>query len=295
MQSLWMLVAALFYAVYGVCVKLAGAESIGAWEVLFYRSIAGLAVFAVMLQMKGISPATSHPWAHTIRSVAGVTAIAAGIYSIKHLNLGLATTLNYTAPLFLGAFVVIYSLLHHSRINWGLIGSLVLGFVGVVVLLGPTIGPEEYMPAAIGIGGGMCMALATGFVKRLGTWREPDVRIIFYLMLCGTVVGLVGTLAGSGFSSWTVMRVLWLSLLSVCAILGQFTLTRAFSHGNMVLTGALQYSVILFSSILGVVVFGETVTAAIVTGMVIIVVAGLSASWFTKREQTATGTRLPKR
>ena len=63
----------------------------------------------------------------------------------------------------------------------------------------------------------------------------------------------------------------------------------------MVLTGALQYSVILFSSILGVVVFGETVTAAIVTGMVIIVVAGLSASWFTKREQTATGTRLPKR
>lgn len=52
---------------------------------------------------------------------------------------------------------------------------------------------------------------------------------------------------------------------------------------------------ILFSSILGVVVFGETVTAAIVTGMVIIVVAGLSASWFTKREQTATGTRLPKR
>ena len=104
--------------------------------------------------------------------------------------------------------MVIYSLLHHSRINWGLIGSLVLGFVGVVVLLGPTIGPEEYMPAAIGIGGGMCMALATGFVKRLGTWREPDVRIIFYLMLCGTVVGLVGTLAGSGFSSWTVTRVL---------------------------------------------------------------------------------------
>lgn len=46
MQSLWMVVAAVFYAVYGVCIKFASFEGIGPWEVLFYRSFFGLVVFS---------------------------------------------------------------------------------------------------------------------------------------------------------------------------------------------------------------------------------------------------------
>lgn len=42
MQSLWMVVAAVFYAVYGVCIKFASLEGIGAWEVLFYPENRGI-------------------------------------------------------------------------------------------------------------------------------------------------------------------------------------------------------------------------------------------------------------
>ena len=52
----------------------------------------------------------------------------------------------------------------------------------------------------------------------------------------------------------------------------------------MVLAGALQYSVILFSTLLGVWVLGDEVTLVAAVGMVIIVVSGLAASWFTKKE-----------
>ncbi len=295
MQSMWMLVAAVFYAFYGVFVKAAGAEDIGAWQVLFYRSFVGLIASAVMMYFKGVHPMSRHPWAHATRSIAGTCAIIAGIYSISHLNLGLAMTLNYTAPLFLGSFVVIYSLLHHSRINWGLNISLLAGFVGVVTLLGPTITPAEYFPAAVGISAGICTALATGFVKRLGAWREPESRIIFYLMLAGTFAGLVGVCFTGGFTAWTWIRLAWIFLLSMCAVFGQLCLTLAFSRGNMVLSGALQYSVILFSSILGVVFFDDTISLTSAAGMCIIVCSGLAASWFTKMEQTKTGTRVPKK
>ena len=186
MQSLWMVVAAVFYAVYGVCIKFASLEGIGAWEVLFYRSFFGLVVFFIMMHREGTSMRTQHPWAHAVRSLAGVAAIVAGIYSLSHLNLGLAMTLNYTAPLFLGTFVVIWSLLHHSHINWGLMASLAAGFAGVVILLGPTIGPDEYFAAGVGIAAGGFTALATGFVKRLGSYHEPLSRIIFFLMLAGS-------------------------------------------------------------------------------------------------------------
>lgn len=295
MQSLWMVVAAVFFSFYGVFIKAAGAAGIGPWQVLFYRSLAGLVVFGVLMYLRGIPLASRHPWAHATRSVAGTTAIVAGIYSISHLNLGLAMTLNYTAPLFLGAFVVAYSLIHHARINWGLMASLAAGFAGAIVLLGPTITPAEYFPAAVGMGAGVFTALATGFVRRLGAWREPESRIIFFLMLAGTVCGSTGVALTGGFTAWTWERVAWIAAFSACAVLGQLTLTRAFSRGNLVLSGALQYSVILFSSILGVVVFDDTVTVVMGIGMAIIVMAGLSASWFTRKEQKATGTRIPKK
>ena len=288
MQSLWMLASAVFYALSGVCIKSASSLGIGSWEVLFYRSFFGLTVFFVLMHLRGIVLGTRHPAAHLIRSIAGTSAIVAGIYSLSHLNLGLATTLMYTAPLFLGTFVVINSLIHHARINWGLMFSLVVGFIGVLILLGPTIGPNEYGAAAIGLSAGMFTALATGFVKRLGVYHEPDARIIFYLMLAGSVCGLFGVVFSGGFSAWTTENWGWIIGLCICSTFGQLLLTRAFSHGNMVLAGALQYSVILFSTILGVLIFSESVTISTIEGMVIIVVSGLSASWYTKKEQIQT-------
>ena len=284
MQSLWMVASAVFYAFYGVAVKYAGSLGVGSWEILFYRSFFGLVIFFVIMHRSGIVLATQHAAAHFVRSAAGTCAIVAGIYSISHLNLGLAMTLNYTAPLFLGTFVVIYSLLHHARVNWGLMGALVLGFLGVIILLGPTIGPSEYFAAAVGLSAGLSTALATGFVKRLGNYHEPDSRIIFYLMLIGSAVGIIAVAFTGGFSTITPEKALWILGFCICSTMGQLLLTRAFSHGNMVLAGALQYSVILFSSLLGVWIFNDDVTVTVALGMVLIVVSGLAASWFTKKE-----------
>lgn len=285
MQSLWMVVAAVFYAVYGVCIKFASLEGIGAWEVLFYRSFFGLVVFFIMMHREGTSMRTQHPWAHAVRSLAGVAAIVAGIYSLSHLNLGLAMTLNYTAPLFLGTFVVIWSLLHHSHINWGLMASLAAGFAGVVILLGPTIGPDEYFAAGVGIAAGGFTALATGFVKRLGSYHEPLSRIIFFLMLAGSVCGLSAIPFTGGFHAWTATGAASILAFCVCATLGQLTLTMAFSRGNMVLSGALQYTVILFSTLMGVLIFGDDVSFTSAVGMVTIVVSGIAASLLTKRTE----------
>lgn len=236
MQSLWMVVAAVFYAVYGVCIKFASLEGIGAWEVLFYRSFFGLVVFFIMMHREGTSMRTQHPWAHAVRSLAGVAAIVAGIYSLSHLNLGLAMTLNYTAPLFLGTFVVIWSLLHHSHINWGLMASLAAGFAGVVILLGPTIRPDEYFAAGVGIAAGGFTALATGFVKRLGSYHEPLSRIIFFRCLQEASAASRPFPSRAAFTRGLPRVPASILAFCVCATLGQLTLTMAFSRGNMVLS-----------------------------------------------------------
>ena len=171
-----------------------------------------------------------------------------------------------------------------QNVTFRLISSLALGFAGVIILLGPTIGPSEYTAAGVGLSAGLCTALATGFVKRLGRFHEPDARIIFYLMLAGSVTGIAAVAFTGGFSAVTAKTAPWILAFCVTSTLGQLLLTRAFSHGNMVLAGALQYSVILFSTLLGVWVLGDDVTLVAAAGMVLIVVSGLAASWFTKKE-----------
>lgn len=285
MQSLWMVVAAMFFALYAVCIKFASLEGIGSFEVLFYRSIFGLLIFYTVMRIKHVTVHTAHPIDHMIRSVVGVGAVMAGIYSISHLNVGLAMTLNYTSPLFIGCFTIGIMVSQHKGINWKLLSTLLLGFLGVVIMLSPSITPDEYFAAAVGLGAGFFTAVATTYVKRLGLMKEPELRILFYFVLIGTLSGLIGTLLGGGFTMPTWVAAVAILGFSICSTCAQFFLTIAFSRGNLVLSGALQYTVILFSTLMGVFVFGDSVTMAAVSGMVMIVVAGILASYFTRQEK----------
>ena len=285
MQSLWMVVAAFFFPLYAICVIFSSVEGIGSFEVLFYRSFFGLVIFYAMMRYRHITVHTVHPADHLIRSFMGAGAVMAGIYSIAHLNVGLAMTLNYTSPLFIGCFTIGILLSKHKGINWKLLSTLLLGFVGVTVMLSPTITPDEYFAAVVGLGSGFCTAVATTYVKRLGLMKEPELRILFYLVLVGSFCGLIGTMFTGGFTMPTANAAIAIAGFAICSTCGQFFLTRAFSRGNLVLSGALQYTVILFSTIMGVFVFGDSVNLTIVAGMVMIVVSGILASYFTRLEK----------
>lgn len=112
---------------------------------------------------------------------------------------------------------------------------------------------------------------------------EPEPRIIFYLVSMGAVAGTVGVIFTGGFTAWTWTSALYILALCLCANLGQLCLTRAFSRGNLVLSSSLQYSVILFSTILGEILFSEPVTLPVVVGMLIIVASGIFASYLVRK------------
>lgn len=115
--------------------------------------------------------------------------------------------------------------------------------------------------------------------------KEPELRILFYFVLIGSFCGLVGTMLSGGFTMPTTTVALAIAGFAICSTCGQFFLTIAFSRGNLVLSGALQYTVILFSTVLGVWIFDDSVSLTAIGGMIMIVVAGISASYFTRQEK----------
>lgn len=276
MKSSWMLVAAALFALMSVLVKHASATFSPA-ELVFYRSAFGLfAIWGVIAlgQRRLLAPlVTVHLQAHFWRGLAGFTALVLFFYALARLPLATAVTLNYTAPLFLAALSAWWLRERHGR---GLIGAVLLGFVGIVLLLRPQVQGQDWVPALAGLVSGMLAAVAYVNVKQLGKLGEPEWRVVFYFTLISTVGG-GAWMALAGFHLPQAADWPWLIGIGVTATLAQLALTRAYHRGRTLTVGSLAYTTVGFSALYGVLLFGERLPLLAWIGMAVVAAAGIWA------------------
>lgn len=271
-----MLVAAALFALMSVLVKHASAHFSSA-ELVFYRSVFGLlAIGGVIAVQHGslLTPlATPYLKAHFWRGLSGFVALVLFFYAIARLPLATAVTLNYTAPLFLA---VLSAWWLHERYGRGLLGAVMLGFVGIVLLLRPQVQDQAWLPALAGLVSGMLAAVAYVNVKQLGKLGEPEWRVVFYFTLLATVGGGVWMLL-AGFHCPQAADWPWLIGIGVTATLAQLALTRAYHRGRTLIVGALAYTTVGFSALYGVILFGEALPLSAWMGMAVVALAGIWA------------------
>lgn len=276
MKSSWMLVAAALFALMGVQVKHASVHFSPA-ELVFYRSIFGLFSIWAMIAIsrrQWLAPlATHHVRAHFWRGLSGFTALVLFFYAIARLPLATAVTLNYTAPLFLAALSAWWL---HERHGRGLVGAVLLGFVGIVLLLRPQVQGQAWLPALAGLVSGMLAAVAYINVKQLGKLGEPEWRVVFYFTLLATLGG-GAWMALAGFHRPQAEDWPWLVGIGLTATLAQLALTRAYHRGRTLTVGALAYTTVGFSAVYGVLLFGEQLPMQSWIGMTVVASAGMLA------------------
>jgi S-adenosylmethionine uptake transporter len=276
MQSLWMLLAALLFAVMGVCVKLAASRYAVA-EIVFYRSLFGTVALGLFVRARGLSLRTSLPWVHLRRGAVGTLSLAMWFYATSMLPLATAITLNYTSPLFVACFSIAAALAVGRPLNMMLLVTIAIGFAGVSLVLQPSFGAGQLPGALIGLGSGLLSAVAYWHVRDLGRRGEPEWRTVFYFSLVGAVLGLAGTLV-TGFSIHNGRGLLLLLGVGVSATLAQLAMTRAYGRGHALLTANLQFSAIVFASILGNAVFDDRMPGGSWIGIVLIIGAAIAAT-----------------
>jgi len=281
MQSLWMLVASALFAVLGACVKLAAAQYDIA-EIVMYRGLTGAVALAAYAYFTHRPIGTPIPWTHFRRGAVGTAALSLWFFAASILPLGTATALNYTSSLFLAAFILGAALRARRPVNVALVLTVLLGFVGVVLVLQPSFGAGQWIGASGGLLSGLLSATAYWYVRDLARHGEPEWRIVFYFSLSVLVIGFGGSLI-TGFSAHTPVGALLLAAVGIVALLAQLAMTRAYALGHALLTASLQYSAIVFSAILGVIVFADRIALAGWVGMAIIIGSGALATWLAQR------------
>ena len=164
MQSLWMVAASLLFACMGVCVKL-GSAQFAAAELVFWRGFIATLLLGSYILVRRLSLATPHARTHVARGLAGFVSLVMYFYAISLIPLAAAVTLNYTSPLFLALLLVLWV---REPVRRGFYAALAAGFIGVVLLLQPTLAREEWPGALFGLGSGIISSIAYLNVRRLG-------------------------------------------------------------------------------------------------------------------------------
>ena len=184
MQALWMLLASLFFASMGVCIKFASAH-FNSFEIVAYRGVVGMVFLLVFTRTRGVSLRTSVPMMHFWRSVVGTIALTSWFVAIAALPLATAVTLNYMSSVWIAAFLLGGALLMQGRhapiLRQGpLFLTVLAGFAGVAMMLRPTLNEDQMVGALVGLLSGVFSAFAYLQVAALARAGEPESRTVFY-------------------------------------------------------------------------------------------------------------------
>ncbi len=288
MQSLWMLFASFVFAIMGVCVKLASITC-STSEIVMCRGVVGMSLIFALTKLQGGSLKTTLPWHHAWRGLVGVTALWLWFFAIGQLPLAAAMTLNYMAPIWIAAIMFTVGWWQgQRRFAWGLAGAIGTSFIGVALLLKPTIHAEQWLGGVTALISGFLSALAYIQVKKLGQLGEPEYRVVFYFsasgVLAGLLSGVVDSLLQTGHAqvlhSLTLHELGLLLAIGLTATMAQVAMTRAYRLGAMLVTANLQYTGIVFSSIWGILIWGDHLSLSGWLGIAIILGSGVAATYY---------------
>lgn len=268
--SLWMLVAALGFAVMGALVKVGSAKFTSA-ELVFYRSIFGLMAIYVYIFAKKLPLATPVIGKQMSRALVGFASLVLFFYAIAHLPLATAITLNYTSALFLA---LLMPLMLHEKPKPVLYAMILLGFVGVVLLLKPSFAKQDLADGAVGLLSGFGAAFAYVHVKQLGNLGEPDWRTVFYFTLISTIASGFWILLQT-YTPMSLQDMPTLLGLGVSATIAQLAMTRAYRIGKTLTVANLAYTTVIFASLFGVFFWQETLSFSEYMAIGIIIFSGI--------------------
>ena len=273
----------LAFSLMSACVKAIG-DKIPVSELVLARAVISLIITRILLFKNNINP-----WGHQkrlllIRGILGTIALFCIFKALTILPIATATVIQYIYPTF--TVICAYFILN-EYIFKRIILSIILGSLGIILVTSPEWSggnniTETLTAIAIAILGALMTSLAYICVRKLSAKENPLV-IIYYFPLVSIPLSLPFIINDFVLPNGTD----WLLILCIGLFtqVGQLCITEGLRIIPASQATSVNYSQVIFSSILGFVIFQETITKEIYLGGFCVLISTIISMSKTKSSQ----------
>jgi len=266
----WILASCIAGTVFSVGIKaLAGA--IHSIEITAIRCIIGMMILAPLIWRAGGLRKTlkSDHWKIQIfRGFIAVIAINCGFYTLTVLPLTTATTLFFTAPLFV---TILAPIMLKETVGWRRYTATAAGFAGVLIVLRPF--DSAFDPnMLVALFSSIFFAFSLILSKRLSVTESPTTMMAYFAIV--TIIFAVPP----ALPLWlwpTPLEWVILVVVSIFATCRTYFDIKGFSAGDASFVAPFQYFRIIFISASAYLIFSEVPDTYTIAGASVIIAATL--------------------
>lgn len=246
------------------------AQRVPTGTIVFFQNFISLVLFLPWLFRGGVAEVkTSRPGLHILRALTGLLSQVLMFVAVKKMPLMDAVLLANSAPLFIPIITWAWLKEKISGVVWA---SLLVGFVGVILILKPNAALLSNPIALVATSAAVFSAFALVAVNRLST-TEPTERILFYYFL-------ISSLAAAPFAiaEWrtpTELEWMYLAGIGVFMAVGQLLIILAYRQASAGRIAPYNYSVVVFSGLIGWLVWKNTPDLLSLAGVILVTLGGI--------------------
>ncbi len=261
--ALLMLGSTLAFGLMAIAIRYA-TRYVPTQEVAFFRNAFGLLALLPMLIRPGSAPLkTQQLPRYFLRSAIGLASMLCAFWAIGHLPISQAISLSYSTPLFVTIAAVLWLGETVRMRRWA---AVMIGFIGVLIIVRP--GSTSFTPGTlVAVGAAVLSSLVAIQIKQLTRVDSAD-TVVFYTYVFWVPLSLVPALF---VWVWpTGLAWVWLVATGVLGTLGQLLWTRALRLGEVSALTPISFMQLPLVSLLGWLLFNETLDRWTVIGAGII-------------------------
>jgi len=279
--------AAASFAVFSALVKVIGAD-IPLFMIVFFR---GGVAWLILICWERARHGRITPGANrrdlVIRSLLGFSALVMYLWAITHIELGLASALNQSSPIFVGIFAF---LLLRERPHRYVPVLVLVGFAGATLIVSPGLRAVN-IHATIGLTSAVASGLAYTWVRKLRTTDRPETIVRWFsgiVAALGAPIMLV-----QGWVAPSPLELLILAALGLLSLSGQLCLTWAYRKGQAAVVSPFIYLTVLLTLLAGWFFWAEWPGDIALSGAGLLVVSSIGIAVLAGREENSRGVDAP--
>lgn len=282
MGSFWMVAAMAVFAIEDAFLK-AAAVTLPIGQILITFGIGGATLFALIAMVKRESLRNPDVLSKPMRIRVCFEIVGRLFYSlaIVLIPLSAATVILQATPLVVVAGAAIF---FGEKVGWRRWTAIAIGLIGVLTIIQP--GTDSFSALSLLALIGMFGFAGRDLASRAAPRSLSATVLGFYGFLAVVVAGTIYAIwQGAAFVLPNGPTLAYLTGAILSGVTAYTCLMTAMRTGEVSAVTPFRYTRLIFGITLGVILFGEKISAAMLIGSALIVVSGLFILWQSKRSK----------